>query len=135
MLQTVWKTVYVVSMHHRIQNGCFILTDDVDQIDLISFFVGTDRFKQGDFAGVFSGVTEHHEQLVVDTPGSVCDQTVAFGMVVGIDRLDKTDGSDREQIIIVGGSNVFFCNMGDQTHIGFNQNPRASASPALHNFR
>ena len=97
--------------------------------ELISFFVGTDRFKQGDFAGVFSGVTEHHEQLVVDTPGSVCDQTVAFGMVVGIDRLDKTDGSDREQIIIVGGSNVFFCNMGDQTHIGFNQNPACIGIP------
>lgn len=125
----------MVSMHHRIQNSCFILTDDVDQIDLISFFVGTNRFKQGDFAGVFSGVTEHHEQLVVDTPGSVCDQTVAFGMVVGIDRLDKTDGSDGEQIIIVSGSNVFFAIWATRRILDSIRIRRASASPVLHNFR
>ena len=95
---------------------------NVKEADLISLLVGSNRLVEGTFSGTFAFLSKHHQKLVFDTAGSICDQPVSFFDIIGIDRFDQADGADGDQIVGVPFKIIiFFYNMGNQSQIILNQ--------------
>ena len=96
---------------------------DIQQMDLISLFIRSDRFIEGNLAGSFFLCPQIHQQFIVDTSGSIGSQPVSFVLVEGRHRLDQPDGSDRQKIIqILMDPLVFFYHVRHQPQIPLDQN-------------
>ena len=106
--------------------------DNIQKADLVTFFVRSDWFVQGNLPGIFLFCPEHHQKFVVDTACSVGGKPCAACVVKGVDGFDKADGPDGDQILqIFPGILVFFCNMGDQAEVSFDQNTFCFRIPLL----
>lgn len=106
--------------------------DNIQKADLVSFFVRSDWFVQGNLPGIFLFCSEHHQKFVVDTACSIGRKPCAACAVKGVDGFDKTDGPDGDQILqIFPGILIFLCNMGDQAEVSFDQNTFCFRIPLL----
>ena len=106
--------------------------NNIQKADLVTFFVRSDWFVQGNLPGIFLFCPEHHQKFVVDTACSVGGKPCAACVVKGVDGFDKADGPDGDQILqIFPGILVFFCNMGDQAEVSFDQNTFCFRIPLL----
>ena len=73
--------------------------DNIQKADLVSFFVRSDWFVQGNFPGIFLFLPEHHQKFVVDTACSIGRKPCTACVVKGVDGFDKADGPDGDQIL------------------------------------
>ena len=106
--------------------------NNIQKADLVSFFVRSDWFVQGNLPGIFLFCPEHHQKFVVDTACSIGRKPCAACVVKGVDGFDKTDSPDGDQILqIFPGILVFLCNMGDQAEVSFDQNTFCFRIPLL----
>ena len=106
--------------------------NNIQKADLVTFFVRSDWFVQGNLPGIFLFCPEHHQKFVVDTACSVGGKPCAACVVKGVDGFDKADGPDGDQILqIFPGILVFLCNMGDQAEVSFDQNTFCFRIPLL----
>ena len=106
--------------------------DNIQKADLVSFFVRSDWFVQGNLPGIFLFCPEHHQKFVVDTACSVGRKPCTACVVKGVDGFDKADGPDGDQILqIFPRILIFFCNMGDQAEVSFDQNTFCFRIPLL----
>ena len=106
--------------------------NNIQKADLVTFFVRSDWFVQGNLPGIFLFCPEHHQKFVVDTACSIGRKPCAACVVKGVDGFDKADGPDGDQILqIFPGILVFFCNMGDQAEVSFDQNTFCFRIPLL----
>ena len=106
--------------------------DNIQKADLVSFFVRSDWFVQGNLPGIFLFCPEHHQKFVVDTACSIGRKPCTACVVKGVDGFDKTDSPDGDQILqIFSGILVFLCNMGDQAEVSFDQNTLCFRIPLL----
>lgn len=97
--------------------------DNIQKADLVTFFVRSDWFIQGNLPGIFLFCPEHHQKFVVDTACSVGRKPCTACVVKGVDGFDKTDSPDGDQILqIFPGILIFLRNMGDQAEVSFDQN-------------
>ena len=106
--------------------------NNIQKADLVTFFVRSDWFVQGNLPGIFLFCPEHHQKFVVDTACSVGRKPCTACVVKGVDGFDKADGPDGDQILqIFPGILIFFCNMGDQAEVSFDQNTFCFRIPLL----
>ena len=106
--------------------------NNIQKADLVTFFVRSDWFIQGNLPGIFLFCPEHHQKFVVDTACCVGRKPCAACVVKGVDGFDKADGPDGDQILqIFPGILVFLCNMGDQAEVSFDQNTFCFRIPLL----
>lgn len=106
--------------------------NNIQKADLVTFFVRSDWFIQGNLPGIFLFCPEHHQKFVVDTACSVGRKPCAACVVKGVDGFDKADGPDGDQILqIFPGILIFLCNMGDQAEVSFDQNTFCFRIPLL----
>ena len=106
--------------------------NNIQKADLVTFFVRSDWFIQGNLPGIFLFCPEHHQKFVVDTACSVGRKPCTACVVKGVDGFDKADGPDGDQILqIFPGILVFLCNMGDQAEVSFDQNTFCFRIPLL----
>ena len=106
--------------------------NNIQKADLVTFFVRSDWFVQGNLPGIFLFCPEHHQKFVVDTACSVGRKPCTACVVKGVDGFDKADGPDGDQILqIFPGILVFLCNMGDQAEVSFDQNTFCFRIPLL----
>lgn len=106
--------------------------DNIQKADLVTFFVRSDWFVQGNLPGIFLFCPEHHQKFVVDTACSIGRKPCAACVVKGVDGFDKADGPDGDQILqIFPGILIFLCNMGDQAEVSFDQNTLCFRIPLL----
>lgn len=106
--------------------------DNIQKADLVTFFVRSDWFVQGNLPGIFLFCPEHHQKFVVDTACSISRKPCAACVVKGVDGFDKADGPDGDQILqIFPGILVFLCDMGDQAEVSFDQNTFCFRIPLL----
>lgn len=106
--------------------------NNIQKADLVTFFVRSDWFVQGNLPGIFLFCPEHHQKFVVDTACSVGRKPCTACVVKGADGFDKADGPDGDQILqIFPGILVFLCNMGDQAEVSFDQNTFCFRIPLL----
>lgn len=106
--------------------------DNIQKADLVTFFVRSDWFIQGNLPGIFLFCPEHHQKFVVDTACSVGRKPCTACVVKGVDGFDKTDSPDGDQILqIFPGILIFLRNMGDQAEVSFDQNSFCFRIPLL----
>ena len=106
--------------------------DNIQKADLVTFFVRSDWFVQGNLPGIFLFCPEHHQKFVVDTACSVGRKPCTACVVKGVDGFDKTDSPDGDQILqIFPGILIFLRNMGDQAEVSFDQNTFCFRIPLL----
>lgn len=106
--------------------------DNIQKADLVTFFVRSDWFVQGNLPGIFLFCPEHHQKFVIDTACSIGRKPCAACVVKGVDGFDKADGPDGDQILqIFPGILIFLCNMGDQAEVSFDQNTLCFRIPLL----
>ena len=106
--------------------------DNIQKADLVTFFVRSDWFIQGNLPGIFLFCPEHHQKFVVDTACSVGRKPCTACVVKGVDGFDKTDSPDGDQILqIFPGILIFLRNMGDQAEVSFDQNTFCFRIPLL----
>lgn len=106
--------------------------DNIQKADLVTFFVRSDWFIQGNLPGIFLFCPEHHQKFVVDTACSVGRKPCTACVVKGVDGFDKTDSSNGDQILqIFPGILIFLRNMGDQAEVSFDQNSFCFRIPLL----
>ena len=109
-------------MDTLISDILFVSFHNIQKMNLVPFFVCTDRFVQGNFSGKFFSAAKHHQQFIINTAGSVGSKSAAFCHIIGGHGFDQTNRSYGNQIIqIFINPLVFFYNMCNQSQITFDQ--------------
>lgn len=100
-------------LHHHLPGGNLlqkvaVLADHIHQRQRRAIGTGLYVIEQGYILGTFALGAEVHQDFIFHTPGGIGGQPCPFGGVKGGDSLDESDGTDGNQVLLVGGLGVVF---------------------------
>ena len=120
----VQKAVDVLIQLFRLQLQVNLIQDvvlvghDVLKGDGVSVLVGVDGVADGQVGGGLFLPAEVHQNLVFNAPAGVGGKTGALVVVEGGDGLDKADGADGDQVVLIAeGGVVFLDDVGHQAQV------------------
>ena len=120
MFKKMGEIVVLKTIFHNVYRRAF---NHIQKADLVAFPVSADRVIERNFSGAFFAGTQHHKKFIVNAAGSVCGKLGSTAQIKSGNGFDKADGTNGDQVIRVFiATLIFFCNMGYQAQIVFDQN-------------